>query len=134
MGATGSSPANNGSWDTSLSDDGTNLYFTAGGGGSIDELYRINTTTGVATDLGSTGVSGIAGSAIVNGELELFQYHWDGSTDHIYNAALGATDFTAGAVLQTQIVDGGTILGATTAPPRLRPFRSRFRFCWLVPA
>jgi hypothetical protein len=112
VGSTGLA-ANNGSWDTSLSDDGTNLYFTAGAGGAIDELYEVNTTTGVATDLGSTGVSGIAGSAIVNGDLKLFQYHWSVSTDYIYSAPLGSTDFTAGAVLGTKIVDGGTVLGTS---------------------
>ncbi|MGA2714899.1 MAG: PEP-CTERM sorting domain-containing protein [Bryobacteraceae bacterium] len=109
IGATGLR-ANNGRWDTSLSDDGTNLYFTAGRGGAIDQLYEINTATGLATRLGSTGVSRIAGSAIVDGDLELFQYHWRGGTDHIYSAPLGSTDFTAGAVLGTQIVDGGTPL------------------------
>jgi len=113
VGATGL-PANNNSWDTSLSDDGTNLYFTAGAGGAIDKLYEIDTTTGVATNLGSTGVSGIAGSAIVSGDLDLFQYHWNGSTDHIYSAPLGLTNFTAGAVLETQIVDGGTTLGPSS--------------------
>jgi len=112
VGATGLA-ANNGSWDTSLSDDGTNLYFTAGGAGAIDKLYEINTTTGVAILLGSTGVSGIAGSAIVNGDLELFQYHWSGSTDYIYSAPLGSTAFEAGAILDAQVVDGGTLLGAT---------------------
>jgi hypothetical protein len=112
VGATGLA-ANNGSWDTSLSDNGTNLYFTAGGAGAIDQLYEINTATGVATDLGSTGVSGIAGSAIVNGDLELFQYHWSGSTDYIYSAPLGSTDFTAGPVLGTQVVDGGITLGTS---------------------
>lgn len=111
IGATGLA-ANNGSWDTSLSDDGTNLYFTAGGGGAIDKLYEIDATSGLATLLGSTGVSGIAGSAIVNGELELFQYHWNGTTDHIYSAPLGSTDFVAGAVLATQIIDGGTVVGS----------------------
>jgi hypothetical protein len=110
VGATGLA-ANNGSWDTSLSDDGTNLYFTAGAGGAVDQLYEINTQTGLATDLGSTGVSGIAGSAVVNGELELFQYSWSGATDYIYSAPLGSTDFVAGAVLGTQIVDGGTPIG-----------------------
>jgi hypothetical protein len=111
VGATGLA-ANNGSWDTSLSDDGTNLYFTAGAGGAIDQLYEINITTGIATDLGSTGVSGIAGSAIVNGDLELFQYHWSGSTDYVYSAPLGSTNFMAGPVLGTQIVDGGTMLSS----------------------
>jgi len=122
VGATGLA-ANNGHWDTSLSDDGTELYFTAGAGGAIDELYGINTATGLATKLGSTGVSGIAGSAIVNGDLDLFQYHWDGNTDQVYSAPLGATDFEAVAVLGTQVVDGGTLLGPpfgadveTTAP------------------
>lgn len=122
VGATGLA-ANNGSWDTSLSDDGANLYFTAGGGGAIDQLYEINTQTGVATDLGSTGVTGIAGSAIVNGNLELFQYHWSVATDYIYSAPLGSTDFTALTTLDTQIVDGGTPIGqsadyieASTAP------------------
>ena len=111
VGATGLA-ANNGSWDTSLSDNGTSLYFTAGAGGAIDQLYEINITTGIATDLGSTGVSGIAGSAIVNGDLELFQYHWSGSTDYIYSAPLGSTNFMAGPVLGTQIVDGGTMLSS----------------------
>ena len=109
VGATGLA-ANNGSWDTSISDDGTNLYFTEGGAGAIDTLYEVNPTTGVATELGSTGVTGIAGSAIVNGNLELYQYHWSGSTDYIYSAPLGSTDFTAVAVLQAQVVDGGIVL------------------------
>ena len=109
IGATGLAP-NYGGWDTSISDNGTYLYFTAGGAGALDELYRINTTTGIATDLGSTGVSGIAGSAIVNGNLELFQYHWNGDTDYIYSAALGSTDFAAGAVLSVQAVDGGVVV------------------------
>jgi hypothetical protein len=107
IGATGLA-ANNGGWDTSLSDSGTNLYFTAGGGGAIDQLYEINPTTGLATDLGSTGVTGVAGSAIVSGYLDLFQYN--AGTDYIYSAPLGSTDFTAIAVLSTQIVDGGTVL------------------------
>jgi hypothetical protein len=110
IGATGLAP-NYGDWDTSISDSGTSLFFTAGGAGAIDQLYQINPTTGVATDLGSTGVTGIAGSAIVNGNLELFQY--GASTDYIYSAALGSTDFTAGSVLSTQIVDGGTVLGTS---------------------
>jgi len=106
VGATGLG-ANNGSWDTSLSDDGANLYFTAGGAGAIDELYEINPATGVAKDLGSTGVTGIAGSAIVSGYLELFQYHYSGSTDYLYSAPLGSTNFTLSTVLGVQIVDGG---------------------------
>jgi hypothetical protein len=107
IGATGLA-ANNGGWDTSLSDTGTNLYFTAGGAGSNDELYEINPTTGVATDLGNTGVHSIAGSAIVDGNLELFQYN--AGTNYIYSAPLGSIDFTAGPVLSAQIVDGGTVI------------------------
>lgn len=113
IGATGL-PANYGGWDTSLSDDGTNLFFTEGGGGQIDELYEINTTTGIATDLGSTGVSGIAGSAIVSGYLDLFQYN--AGTDYIYSAPLGTTDFQPATVLSVQIVDGGTTLGSGVDP------------------
>ena len=103
-------PANNGGWDTSISDDGINLFVTAGGGGKIDELYEINTTTGLAVDLGSTGVSGIAGSAIVGDYLDLFRYN--GGTNYIYSAPLGSTSFTAGPVLSVQIVDGGVTLTA----------------------
>jgi hypothetical protein len=110
VGATGLA-SNNGGWDTSLSDSGTDLYFTAGGAGAIDQLYKINLATGVATDLGSTGVTGIAGSAIISGYLDLFQYN--AGTDYIYSAPLGSTDFIAGAVLATQIVDGGTVLGTS---------------------
>lgn len=106
IGATGMGPNYRG-WDTSISDDGSFLYFTAGGAGAIDELYRIDPLTGIATDLGSTGVSGISGSAIVNGDLELFQYSWSGNVDYIYSAALGSTSFTAGTVLSVQAVDGG---------------------------
>jgi hypothetical protein len=107
VGATGL-VANYGDWDTSLSDSGAGLYFTEGGGGAIDELYELDPITGVATDLGSTGVTGIAGSAIVDGDLELFQYNQ--STDYIYVAPLGSTDFTAGPVLSARIVDGGTVI------------------------
>jgi hypothetical protein len=113
VGATGLAP-NYQEWDTSLSDSGTNLYFTAGGAGAMDELYEINPATGLATDLGSTGVTGIAGSAIVSGSLDLFQYN--AGTDYIYSAPLGSTDFTAGAALSTQIVDGGTPIGISAAP------------------
>ena len=112
VGATGLM-VNNGGWDTSLSDSGTSLYFTAGGAGATDQLYQINPTTGIATDLGSTGVTGIAGSAIVSGNLDLFQYN--AGTNHIYSAPLGLTDFTTGPVLATQIVDGGTMLGTSGA-------------------
>jgi len=101
-------PANNGGWDTSLSDDGTNLYFTAGGAEAVDELYRVDTTTGRATDLGSTGARSIAGSAIVSASLDLFQY--EAGTNHIYSAPLDSTQFTQGPVLAAQIVDGGAVL------------------------
>jgi hypothetical protein len=111
IGATGL-PANNSGWDTSMSDDGTNLFVTAGGGGAIDELYEVNATTGLATDLGSTGVSGIAGSAIVGDYLDLFQYN--AGTDYIYSAPLGSDDFTRGPALSVQIVDGGVVLGSAT--------------------
>jgi hypothetical protein len=114
VGATGLA-ANNGGWDTSISDDGSFLYFTAGGAGAIDELYRIDPTTGKATDLGSTGVSGIAGSAIVSGYLELFQYHWNGDMNYIYSAALGSTNFGAEAGLGVQVVDGGVVLTSLTS-------------------
>jgi hypothetical protein len=86
------------------------VFVTAGGGGKIDELYEINTTTGLAVDLGSTGVSGIAGSAIVGDYLDLFRYN--GGTNYIYSAPLGSTSFTAGPVLSVQIVDGGVTLTA----------------------
>lgn len=112
IGATGL-PANYQQWDTSLSDDGLNLWFTAGGAGAKDELYELNTLTGQATDIGSTGVTGIAGSAIVDGNLDLFQYN--AGTDYIYSAPLGSTDFTADTVLSAQIVDGGTLLGGLTS-------------------
>jgi len=107
IGATGL-PASNGGWDTSISDSGTSLYFTAGGGGANDELYEIDPTSGVATDIGNTGVHSIAGSAIVNGYLDLFQYN--AGTNYIYSAPLGSTEFTAGPVLSAQIVDGGTVI------------------------
>ena len=121
-------PVNNRGWDTSLSDNGTTLYFTEGGAGAIDELYSINTVTGKATDLGSTGVSGIAGSAIVNGNLELFQYHWSGAPDYIYTAPVGSTDFVQAVQLGTQVVDGGVVLsglgaqGQVEATPEPAPF------------
>lgn len=103
-------PVNNGGWDTSMSDDGTNLFVTVGGGGATDELYQVNATTGLATDLGSTGVSGIAGSAIVGNDLDLFQYN--AGTNFIYSAPLGSNDFSPGAALSVQIVDGGVVIGA----------------------
>ena len=110
IGSTGLT-ANNGNWDTSLSSDGTDLYFTAGHGSSADELYKVNTTTGHATDLGSTGVRGIAGSAIVNGNLELYQYNWNQcETTYIYSATLGSTNFVHEAVLSVGIVDGGVVI------------------------
>ena len=111
IGATGLS-SNLQSWaDTSLSDDGTSLLLTVGKPGSGDELYRINIATGKATDLGNTGVAGVAGSAFINGYLDLFQYNQ--STDGIYTAPDGSLNFTPGAALEAQIVDGGATLPIT---------------------
>jgi PEP-CTERM motif len=104
-------PANNGGLDTSLSADGTSLLYTAGAPGQSDELYRVNIATGLATDLGSTGVTGIAGSAFVNGDLELFQYGQ--SANYIYEAPDGSSNFTQAVQLSTQIIDGGALYGAS---------------------
>jgi len=106
--------ANNGQYDTSLSADLNYLYYTAGAAGHADDLYRIDPTTGLATDLGSTGVTGIAGSALVNGNLELFQYGQ--STNYSWLAPAGSTSFTRGRQLPISIVDGGAVYspGATT--------------------
>ncbi len=101
--------ANNGMDDTSMSSDGQYLYYTAGASGAKDELYRIDPKTGVATDMGSTGQTGIAGSAYVGGSLELYQYGQ--SKNYIYTSALGGTvNFLKGAQLSAQIVDGGVVL------------------------
>jgi|SRR5665213_2058721 len=105
-GATGLA-ANNGNYDTSLSSDGNSLYYTAGRANSHDELYRIDTGTGLATDLGSTGIGSIAGSAFVDGNLELYQYGQ--SANHIYAAPAGSADFVQGAQLAAQILDGGAV-------------------------
>lgn len=113
VGATGIS-ANNGQDDTSLSASGTLLYYTEGRSGSRDELYTIDMTTGKATDLGSTGVTGVAGSAIVNGSLELFQYGQD-DKNYIYSAALGTTNFARVSRLNAQIIDGGVAVGSFSA-------------------
>ncbi len=83
IGATGLK-ANNGNYDTSLSLNGTSLYYTEGKNNQNDELYQVSLTTGNATDLGSTGVTGVAGSALVNGKLELYQYGQ--SSNYIYSA------------------------------------------------
>ncbi|HVW12082.1 MAG TPA: PEP-CTERM sorting domain-containing protein [Bryobacteraceae bacterium] len=99
--------ANSGNYDTSLSADLNYLYYTAGQTGQADELYRVDSRTGIATDLGSTGVTGIAGSALVNGNLELFQYGQ--GTNYTYSAPVGSTGFTQGRQLPISIVDGGTV-------------------------
>ncbi len=101
--------ANNGMDDTSLSSDGQYLYYTAGAAGARDELYRIDPKTGLATDLGSTGQTGIAGSAYVNGNLELYQ--WGQSKNYIYSSVLtGPINFVKGPQLAAQIIDGGVVL------------------------
>lgn len=99
--------ANNGQYDTSLSADMNYLYYTAGLAGQADELYRIDPRTAIATDLGSTGVTGIAGSALVNGKLELFQYGQ--STNYSWLAPVGSTGFVQGRQLPISIVDGGAV-------------------------
>ena len=104
VGNTGLAP-NNGQFDTSLSFDGTSLLYTAGRPGSKDEIYRINLATAIATDLGNTGVTGIAGSAFSDGKLDLFQYGQ--LANYMYTAADGSTTFSRGAVLGATIVDGG---------------------------
>jgi len=122
IGPTGIAPAN-GAYDTSLSATATELFYTAGRGGQNDELYEISPVTGIAIDLGSTGVAGVAGSALVNGELELFQY--GRGTNYIYTTSVaslapGSVHFTQGAQLDAaaQILDGGaslTVSGAGAA-------------------
>jgi hypothetical protein len=109
VGRTGLAP-NNGWDDTSLSSDGQYLYYTAGAGGAKDELYRIDQKTGVATDLGSTGQTGIAGSAFVNGSLELYQ--WGQARNYIYTSAIttGKWNFVQGPQLAAQIIDGGVVV------------------------
>lgn len=126
IGPTGLTPTN-GAYDTSLSSDGTWLFYTAGQPGQPDELYQISPLTGFATDLGSTGVTGVAGSAFVNGQLELFQYGQ--GADYIYSAPDAAllngsllsnsVSFTQGAQLDAgaQIIDGGAILSVNGADP-----------------
>lgn len=109
IGATGLA-ANNGNYDTSLSFDGTALYYTQGSSGAADALYRIDATTGAARSLGTTGVTGVAGSALVNGNLELYQYGQ--SRNYIYSAPVLTTSFTRGAQLNAQILVGGTTLTA----------------------
>jgi len=112
-----------------------------GSPGARDELYRINVTTGAASDLGSTGVTGIAGSAFVGGQMDLFQYGQ--GTNYIYAAPDGCTAFGQGAALGAQIVDGGVPSPFSTAtsvptpasvpePPgrdqrRFPPCHARFR-------
>jgi len=104
--------ANNGLDDTSMSSDGRYLYYTAGAAGARDELYRIDPATGTTTDLGSTGQTGIAGSAFVNGNLELYQ--WGQATNYIYTGSLsnGPVNFTRGPQLAAQIIDGGVVVSA----------------------
>jgi hypothetical protein len=104
IGATGLGP-NNGLLDTSLSFDGTSLLYTAGGFGQNDELYLLNAVTAIAIDLGSTGVTGIAGSAFVDGTLELYQYGQ--SVNYVFAAPDGSVNFTPVAQLGTQTIDGG---------------------------
>ena len=115
-GATGLA-ANNGNYDTSLSFDGNYLYYTQGRSGSADVLYQINTTTGAARSLGSTGVTGIAGSALVNGRLELYQYGQ--SRNYVYSAPILSTSFTRGARLSDQIIVGGTTESTLTQANQL---------------
>ncbi len=112
IGATGLA-ANNGSNDTSLAASGTSLYYTVGAPGAYDELYELNVLTGLATDLGSTGVTGIAGAAIVGSELELYQYGQ--GANYIYSAPVGMTNFVQGAQLAAQIIDGGAVIGASAS-------------------
>lgn len=111
VGATGLS-ANNGRYDTSMAFDGTNLYYTQGSSGGADLLYSINPTTGVAQSLGSTGITGVAGSAYVDGRLELYQYGQ--KKNYIYSAPVLTTSFTRGAQLNAQILVGGTTLNLTS--------------------
>jgi hypothetical protein len=82
--------------DTSLSFDGTSLLYTAGGSGQNDDF---------ATDLGSTGIIGIAGSAFVDGTLELYQYGQ--AVNYIFAAPDESVNFTRVAQRGAQIMDGG---------------------------
>ena len=56
-------------------------------------------------DLGSTGITAVAGSAYSDGKLDLFQYGQ--GTNYMYTAPDGSTTFSKGAALGAQIVDGG---------------------------
>jgi len=106
-------PANNGAFDTSLSASGVSLYYTVGAPGADDELFMLNILSGLTTDLGSTGVTGIAGSAVVGSELELYQYGQ--GTNFIYSAPIGSTDFARDTQLTAQIIDGGAVISSWSA-------------------
>jgi hypothetical protein len=89
-------------------------------------LYLLNAVTGIATDLGSTGVTGIAGSAFVNGTLELYQYGQP--VNDIFAAATGGSvNLTPVAQLGTQIIDGGVAVdfGTDDAISRVDPLTAR---------
>ena len=109
-----------GQYDTSLSADLNYLYYTAGLSGQASELYRIDPRTSIAIDLGSTGLTGITGSALVDGNLELFQYGQE--ANYSWFAPAGSTSFTRGRQLPISIVDGGAVYspvsttGAVAAP------------------
>ena len=76
-------------WDGSL-------YWTVSGVGSGDSLFEYDTATGVLTELGSTGVSGLWGIAAPDGDLLAFS-----SSGMMYEL-----DMSSGAVLSSSSVSG----------------------------
>ncbi len=75
-----------GTFDNSLASDGTNLYYTLSIGNSESILYSLNTTTGAATEIGATGLTGILGSAFAGetfGSGKLYAFDTNGETSVI---------------------------------------------------
>ena len=96
---------------------GTQVFASAlvNGGSSPDELYSINPTTGVATDIGSTGFLVYTG-LFVNGTL----YGFDGNSDVIItiNTSTGAgTQIASYSLPNGDAIDASALLVTTQGVP-----------------
>jgi len=107
VGSTGLAALSPTDFSTSLSGNGTQLYYTQGTFSGIDTLYSLDVTTGHASSIGSTGISGIVGSALVNGVLYGFTTGDSGATASLYTIDLGTGQATFVHTLSVNDVFGG---------------------------
>lgn len=77
---------------------------TSGTGIGVDDIYTVNTSTGIATRVGSTGYSGIQGLGYANGTL----YGWEAGSGSGFGVGLVTVNTSTGVATDVNPAVGGT--------------------------